>query len=239
MSKDITDSLDVTVLFPAAGEGRRIGGARKQFRTLGSAPLLVQTMRVFDRHPLVSRLIAVTLEDELETVRGFVLHHGFTKPVDVVPGGASRQESVRLGLHAVPASSEIVLIHDAVRPFVTGDEIARVSQAAAEYGAASVAIQTVDTLRRVSGGRFGPTVSREGLYRMQTPQGFRRSLIVQAHEAAANAGQVATDDVQLAQSAGYDVYVVDGSSENIKITTPADWRAAERMWESWSLENSS
>lgn len=237
METEYAGSPDVTVLVPAAGEGRRLGGARKQFRDLGGAPLLVQTLRVFDGHPEISRIIVVTLPDEVDGVCRSLTDHGIAHLADVVPGGATRQQSVRCGLQVVPERSDVVLIHDAVRPFVTPGEVTEVVVASRLHGAASVAIPVVDTLREASAGLFGSTVARDNLYRMQTPQGFRRDLIVKAHESALAAGVQATDDVELAQMSGHDVYVVGGSSNNFKITTAEDWLRAQRIWPTWSAEN--
>ncbi|NNE36516.1 MAG: 2-C-methyl-D-erythritol 4-phosphate cytidylyltransferase [Rhodothermales bacterium] len=240
MENDTSGVPHVTVLVPAAGEGRRLGGAPKQFRTLGDAPLLVQTLRAFDRHPAITQLVVVAPADRIVLLRQDLAAFGLRKLSDVVAGGATRQESVRLGLASVSESCEVILVHDGVRPFVSKREITEVVEAARRYGASSVAISVVDTLRQAGDGRFGSTVPREGLFRMQTPQGFSRTVIVDAHAAAAaQDGAEATDDVEVAQMAGHDVYVVQGSSENFKITTPEDWHRAERIWDSWIAENRS
>lgn len=237
MSTEPAESPDVTVLVPAAGEGRRLGGPRKQFRNLGDAPLLVQTVRAFDTHPAVSRIVVITLADEVAAVRGSLEDHDIRKLSAVVEGGSTRQDSVACGLRAVPESSDVVLVHDAVRPFVSAGEITAVVRASCVHGAASVAIPVVDTVRRVSAGVFGSTVSRDGLFRMQTPQGFKRAILVRAHESASATAGPATDDVELAQMVGQDVSVVEGSSSNFKITTADDWHRAQQIWPSWASEN--
>jgi len=236
MSKDPEESPDVTVLFAAAGVGQRLGG-KKQFRRLGGVSLLAQTMRAFDVHPDVDRLIVISPPEDVTSVRRDLEECPLAKPWVVVPGGATRQQSVRCGLDEVPDTSDIALIHDAVRPFVTSREIAEVVARTGEHGAASLAIPVVDTLRRVDGQVFGSTVEREGLLRMQTPQGFVRAVIIAAHQMAAATGRIATDYVELAQMAGHDVYIVEGSTANFKITTPDDWYSAELLWNRWVEEN--
>ncbi len=228
---------DVAVVIPAAGAGERLGGERKQFRQLGDAPLLVQTLRAFERHPSVALIVVVTRPEDASRVRTMIDASDVDKPVRVVEGGDTRQESVSRGLQAAP-DHPVVLIHDAVRPFVTRREISDVIAMARAHGAAAVASPVVDTLRHSADGLFSETVSREGLSRMQTPQGFARPVIVAAHEAAARTGLQATDDVELAQKAGHDVFLVSGSSMNFKITTPEEWTHAELLWGTWSAEKS-
>jgi 2-C-methyl-D-erythritol 4-phosphate cytidylyltransferase len=239
MNNDAAGVPDVTVLVPAAGDGRRLGGPPKQFRSLGSAPLLVQTLRAFDRHPYVSRLLVVAPTGRIADLKQELAAFDLQKMTDIVAGGRTRQESVRLGLLSVHPTCEIILVHDAVRPFVSRQEITDIVEAARAHGAASVAVPVVDTLRSAAGEFFGPTVSREGVFQVQTPQGFARTVLVNAHDAAAEQGLEATDDVEVAQMAGHNVYLVQGSSENFKITTAGDWHRAERIWESWSAENRS
>lgn len=149
----------------------------------------------------------------------------------IVNGGATRQESVLSGLRSlsVPSvrSSSVVLIHDGVRPFVTGVLLDRVIAGCERSGAAAPAIRVSDTLREVRSGWFGGTVAREDLYGMQTPQAFRYDRILKAHEDAASAGLEATDDVEVYLRAGGRVEYVEGSVANIKITTVEDLELAE------------
>lgn len=223
----------VAVLVPAAGQGKRLGGHRKQFRRLGGQPLLVQTLRVFERHPEVDDLIVAApaeatsvLEHELKAV-------GLTKLRNVIIGGATRQASVRAALAAVSPGTDVVLVHDAVRPFVAADKLSEVINAVRARGAASLAIPVVDTVRIGTAGCFGETVPRDRLFRMQTPQGFRRTWLMEAHEVAAQMGIRATDDVELVQRLGRSVHIVTGSPRNIKITTPEDWELAKLLWPHW------
>ncbi len=220
---------EVAVLIPAAGRGVRLGGRRKQFRRLGEALLLVQTVRVFAQHPEVHRLVIAAPNGEEEAVEAMLHGAGLEERVAVVPGGASRQASVHAALVAAPAGAGIVLVHDAVRPFVAPELVTVVIEAVRAHGAAAPALPVADTLRHGAGDTFGDTISRRGLYRMQTPQGFRRDWLEAAHEAAADDHRPATDDVELVRRLGYDVHIVEGRPRNFKITTPADWELAQAL----------
>lgn len=226
------------MVVPAAGEGRRLGGRRKQFRTLGDRPLLVQVLLVFEQHPAVGHIVVAVPENYVQKVSERLHAEGLTKLTAVVQGGESRQASVRNGLRGVPAPTEIVLVHDAARPFVRASEIQDVVQVARRHGAASLAVPVADTLREATEDFFGDTHSREGLYRMQTPQGFRRAWLEDAHAAAARSDEApATDDVGLVQRRGKDVRFVLGNRRNFKITTTADWDLAQQLWGPWSRDS--
>ena len=148
----------------------------------------------------------------------------------VVAGGASRQESVWQGLQCVDAETDLVVVHDGVRPFVTESVLRAALLCAAEHGAAVSAVPLSDTLKRVSPqGEVESTVPRENLWRTQTPQAFQRCLLHTAHRQAAQRGLIATDDAGLLEPLGHPVRVVLGLEDNIKITTPADLRLGERL----------
>jgi 2-C-methyl-D-erythritol 4-phosphate cytidylyltransferase len=229
------DPNEVAVLVPAAGEGRRLGGTRKQFRTLGGRPLLVQVLLVFENHPAVGHIIVAAPENHMSEVSDRLQTEGLSTLTAVVSGGDSRQSSVRHALRAVPAPVEVVLVHDAVRPFVQAQEVQEVIEAARTHGAASLALPVADTLRAAEDEVFGETMPREGLYRMQTPQGFRRAWLEAAHRQAAEAEKApATDDVGLVQRTGRDVQRVPGDRRNFKITRKGDWRLAQQLWGAWA-----
>lgn len=233
----MSSSSKVAVIIPAAGQGTRLGGHRKQFRVLGGKSVLVQTLLVFERHRAVDHIIVATPSDAVEPLDAELRRVGIDKLLQVVEGGDSRQESVHKALAAVPDNVDVVLIHDAVRPFVRMSSVAAVIKETREAGAASLALPITDTVRKIrrAEGRvvFGRTVPREELVRVQTPQGFRADWIREAHRAAAEEGWEATDDVDLVQRLGHPVVPVSGSSMNIKITTPEDWTAALRYWPEW------
>ena len=219
------------VVLPAGGAGRRMGGdVPKQFRDLGGAPVLVQTLRAFARHAAVGPTVVVVPAGSEAETESLLREHGAVAAV--VAGGPTRQASVANGVAALPADVGLVLVHDAVRPFVSQDVIARVVEAARAGGAAAAAVPVADTLRQGGAGPlFGDTVDRAGLWAMQTPQAARRAWLVRA---AANAGRlVATDEVGLLQAAGHPVRIVEGDARNVKLTRPSDWAFAEALWAGW------
>lgn len=226
-------ATEVAVLVPAAGRGRRLGGTPKQFRTLGEHPLLVQVLLLFEQHPAVDHVVVAVPGEQVPEVTDRLRAEGLSALTDVVGGGEHRQASVRHALRAVPDPVEVVLVHDAARPFVAAAQVQAVVQAGRANGAASLAVPVADTLRRGDGDTFGDTVPRDRLYRMQTPQGFRRDWLEEAHRRAAADGVTATDDVALVRRTGHDVSLVTGHRRNFKITTPDDWALAQRLWTTW------
>ncbi len=215
----------VVALVPAAGRGIRMGGTvPKQFLSLGGEPLIVQSLRTLHAAPVVDRIVlAVPLADVAYCENEIVLRYRFTKVTKVVAGGVERQDSVRNALAQVPSETEIVLIHDAVRPFVTRQMIAEVVAAARKEGAAIIALPVRDTVKQVrADGMIERTVDRSPLWLAQTPQAFRRDWIETAHRKAYAEGIRATDDAFLVEWLGHSVAVVEGSGENIKVTRPED-----------------
>ena len=224
---------EVAVIVPAAGKGTRLGGKRKQFRLLDGKPLLIRSLEVFQFHPSIDAIYVAAPAGEEEQVYTALHAAGLDKVRSVVAGGHSRQSSVYQALQATSEITSMVLVHDGVRPFVSADMVHGVIEAVHQTGAAALAIPVADTLRKGSEGRFGETLPREGLYRMQTPQACRRDWFMQAHRYALEKHIEATDDVDLVQRAGFPVEIVEGSSLNIKITTAADWEMACIIWPVW------
>jgi len=219
-------------LVPAAGRGQRMGsGIPKQFLTIGGVPILVHSLRVLEAAASVVEVILAVSEGDREyCLRDIVSPHGFTKVKKVVPGGEHRQDSVRHGLEAITDDTEVVLVHDAVRPFLTADMVEQVIARAAQYGAAVVAIPMRDTVKQAgSDGLIESTVDRNGLWLAQTPQAFRLALLREAHRKALLESVHATDDAQLVERLGHRVAVVEGSGQNIKITRPEDLALGEAI----------
>ncbi len=223
---------EVAVLVPAAGAGSRMGGALKQFRTLGGKSVLAQTLLAFERHPDVNHIVVAATDPE-NTLGSELLRQAVSKLTAIVPGGATRQDSVASALRFVPESARLILVHDAVRPFVLAGDIRRVIDVARAKGAASLAIPVADTLRRGAGGLLSDTISREGLFRMLTPQGARRDWLEAAYGQCESRTDPATDDVELLQRSGYPVAIVEGGNYNLKITTQSDWEWAQGFWPFW------
>ena len=214
----------VTVLVPAAGLGTRIGGTPKQFRIIGGESVLFHTLEALRSCAEVNAVVvALPSNTDLSGLEEAL------NVTAVIHGGDSRRASVINALSTIPESTEIVLIHDAVRPFVTPQQVSDVISAVRTEGAAALAVPAVDTMRYGAEGFFGKTVSRRGLYRMQTPQGFRRSVL---EEALLMAGTEDTDEVTCVQAIGHPVAIVPGSAENYKITHSEDW---ERMLKLWTI----
>lgn len=233
--------MKVIVIIPAAGLGTRMApaavgkGKSKQFTELAGTPILVHTLRKFVDCPAVSEIWVALRNSEIAEFRSRLKNEYkdvLKKPVQLVEGGEHRQQSVANALAAISASSDdIVLVHDAVRPFVTREITEDVIQAAKKYGAAIAGMPAVDTIKQVErtaeGAVITATVPRERVVMAQTPQGFRYDVLKKAVDEATADGFTGTDEASLVERSGKDVAVVMGSPRNIKITTPADMDLAE------------
>jgi 2-C-methyl-D-erythritol 4-phosphate cytidylyltransferase len=225
------------VVIPAAGQGKRMGaGHNKQFIELQSVPVIIHTLRVFDQDPWCKNIILVINEKEKEQFERLLRRYRIQKVAALVNGGQERQYSVYNGLLAV-RDADIVLIHDGARPFVTKSLIHRLVEEVQQSGAAIAAVPVKDTIKRVKDFVVTETVERSSLWSVQTPQAFRRSLVIQAHEQAKKAGYIGTDDASLVERMGHDVKIVEGDYQNIKLTTPEDLIFAEAILANRKLYN--
>jgi len=225
--------VKVAAVIPAAGSGRRMGSeTSKQFLRIGSRPILFYTLEKFERVPEVEQVILVVREEDLMyAAQEAVDRFGIRKVNKIVAGGAERQDSVFAGLRAIEGQPDLVVIHDAVRPFVS-EELIRLSiQHAARYAAVVTAVPLIGTVKRVIAGEVVETVDREQLWEIQTPQVFRYELILTAYEEAEREEFRATDDAALVERIGASVRVLVGERSNIKITTPEDLALAEFLLE--------
>jgi len=215
-----------TALVVAAGAGKRMGRGEipKQFLQIASLPILAHTLARFEGFRCVSQVVLVVRREDVERGRSEVVEkYHFDKVKAVVPGGPTRQDSVYNGLQAVDPQTDIVVIHDGVRIFVTEAVVLESIHAAQSYGGAVVAVPVKDTIKRVSEDGFVcETLNRHELWAIQTPQTFTYPLIQLAHEKARQDGFYGTDDAVLLERLGYAVKIVPGSYRNIKITTPED-----------------
>jgi len=206
----------LAVVIPAGGVGTRFGGRLpKQFIRLGRVSILTETVAHFTRHPAVIAIVVAAPEIHVERTRRALAPITRRAPVMVVRGGGMRQDSVWLALQAVPGNTDIIVVHDAVRPLITRGLIDAVVGAAAESGAAICALPITETIKRVRQDMVEATLDRSELWAVQTPQ---------------RDGVVGTDDAMLVERLGHQVRVVRGLVENVKITTPEDLRRARRAW---------
>ncbi|OKP76518.1 2-C-methyl-D-erythritol 4-phosphate cytidylyltransferase [Paenibacillus helianthi] len=220
-------SNSVGAVIVAAGRGTRMGTAEsKQYLLLQGKPIIVHTLEVFQRHPLISEIVLVTGQEDVDRCREWVKAYKLDKVSSVVTGGSERQHSVHLGLRKL--GTTWVMVHDGVRPFVQEEEITACYEYAKEIGASVLAVPVKDTIKQVDGeGKVLSTPDRRSLWAIQTPQTFRLSELIMAYESAERDGFLGTDDSSLAERSGIPVAVVEGSYANIKITTPEDLDFAE------------
>jgi 2-C-methyl-D-erythritol 4-phosphate cytidylyltransferase len=226
----------IAAILPAAGLGTRMGGETpKQFLELGGLPLVIFTLRRLAKCEEITDFFIATRADEVAALSERVRQEPLGgRPVRVVRGGGTRQESVALALAEVPADTEIVLVHDAVRPFVTREQIARVIAEARERRAVILGIPAMDTVKEVKRASLPgdvalitATIPRERVVLAQTPQAFAFALLKEAFARAAADGVNASDEAGLVERLGVDVHVVQGSDRNLKITKPADMELAQ------------
>ncbi len=230
--------MKVFVIIPAAGLGTRMAGGKpagrpsKQFAEIGGTPILIHTLRKFDAEPQVSEIVVALRRSEADSFRPRLEQERFRKPIAFAEGGEHRQDSVASALREIRADADdLVLVHDAVRPFVDSEIIQNVIEAAARQGAAIAGLPAVDTIKQVDrtaeGAIVVSTIPRARVVMAQTPQGFRFGLLKKAVDDAQADGFSGTDEASLVERAGHEVAVVMGSARNIKITTPADLALAE------------
>jgi len=212
----------VAAIIPAAGQGVRMGSHKKQFLKLDGTPIFIHTLRKFAACPEITSIHLATPREDVAAMRELVEAENLEKPVTVVAGGARRQNSVDNCLHAVESDTELVAVHDAVRPFVTPTLISAVIREAAKSGAAILGILTVDTVKQVERNRILSTIPRERIVLAQTPQVFGYEILKRAFDKAREDDFHGTDEASLVEHLGLEITVVQGSERNIKITSPAD-----------------
>ena len=236
--------MKIVAIIPAAGLGTRMGAApaakdqkpaaRKQFVELQGTPVLIHTLKKFAGNPAIQEIFVVLRKTEIPAFQERLEREvpEILKKTVFVEGGENRQRSVSNAINAIEASADdVVLVHDAVRPLVTGEIIRDVIAAAEKYGAAITGVPAVDTVKQVErtaeGALVKATIPREKIVMAQTPQGFRYGVLKKAFDEAAADGFVGTDEASLVERSGHPVAVVMGSLRNMKITTPADLELAE------------
>lgn len=221
-----------TAIVLAAGKGSRMkAGINKQFLQLGNRPVLAYALQNFQDCDAVEEIIVMTAAEEIEYVQSEIVQkYGFSKVRKIIAGGAERQQSAYKGIMAAHQDSEIILLHDGARPFVTRQTILACINQAREYGAVSAGMPSKDTIKLVNKEHIvTATPPRDGVWITQTPQAFQREVIIKAHQIAAAEALIATDDAMLVEAMGHPVKMVAGAYENMKITTPEDIALAEQL----------
>jgi 2-C-methyl-D-erythritol 4-phosphate cytidylyltransferase len=216
--------MKTVTIIPAGGRGLRFSceGMKKQYLKVWGIPILIHTLRPFDLLPLIDHIILVVPPEDMAGVSDLLAEHKVKKVKYLVPGGAHRQESVWSGIKVLEEDVDIVVVHDAVRPLIEASLIEATITRAKEEGAAIVAVPAIDTVKLCDQEMtVVRTLSREEIYLAQTPQAFRRDLIVSAYEAAFRGGYYGTDDASLVER------LVPGARTNIKVTTPEDLKWCE------------
>jgi 2-C-methyl-D-erythritol 4-phosphate cytidylyltransferase len=222
---------DLGIVIPAAGQGKRMGaGQNKQFLMLKGQPILVHTVRVFQMSDYVSEIVIVGAEDDLTMIMKLVNQYKLDKVVSICKGGSQRQDSVRAGVLALSSAIQRVVVHDGARPLLTLQDFHRFLQESEGSLAAIMGIPVKDTIKLIDEtGYVKETLAREYLKAVQTPQIFERARLEEAHFRAVSVGYYGTDDASLLEWIGCPVQMIEGSQENIKVTTPEDLWLAERI----------
>jgi 2-C-methyl-D-erythritol 4-phosphate cytidylyltransferase len=229
----------IGVVIPAGGRGVRLGGnVPKQFLLLNGKPILHHSIAAFESLKAVNEIVVAVPEDELRRTEELIRKARFKKVSHVVVGGKERQHSVRNGLMSFNEEPDIVLVHDAVRPFVTKKVIEAVIAQSVKHGAAVVGVRVKDTIKIEENGFYKKTLDRSLLWAVQTPQGFRFEILRKAHVAAQRAAFVGTDEASLVERLNIPVKIVEGEYRNLKVTTAEDLQLLEGLYKGNTFKTS-
>ena len=218
--------MKVSAIIPAAGSGERFG-EEKQFKLLSGRPLFFHTLKLFLQSDYIDEIIVAVPNANVDSTHRDVLSMSAGKPVKVVAGGTRRQDSVKNGIDVSDSDSTLVCVHDAARPFVTEDLIQRSISACEFADGAVVGIPSKDTVKFSENGLVKETLDREKIWLAQTPQCFHKNKLIQALYYAETENLTGTDESALMEAMGFSIKLVDGDSNNFKITTKDDWIRAE------------
>lgn len=221
--------MHVSALIAAGGRGRRMNSSiSKQFLFVKGYPILYYTLKTFELMDCFDEIVMVAGKQDMDYTREQIINQYRFEKIRMIEGGLERQDSVYNGLRELSPQTDIVVIHDGVRPFVTKEIIKKSIEAAKRYKAVGVAVPVKDTIKVVGDGNIiKQTPNRKELWAMQTPQTFKYDLILKAHEEARKDNFFGTDDAMLVERLGLPVRIIEGAYENIKITTPEDIIIAE------------
>lgn len=223
--------MNYTVMIPAAGSGKRMGaGQNKLFLEIGGLPILYHTVSVFLEDPHCEEIIIAVKPEEQAFIKEMFARNGDEKTITFVKGGGERQNSVAACIETYEGNG-IVLVHDAARPFLDSSVIRKLVSTANEKGAAIAAVRAKDTIKLAANNVVQQTLDRENLWLVQTPQAFRYELLKRASDAAVREGFLGTDESMLVERIGYSVQIVEGSYDNVKMTTQEDLAIGEVLLE--------
>ena len=221
--------MRATVLIPAAGTGRRMGGSiSKQYLELAGKPILAHTLTLFENHPRIENIYLIVPPDDISYCQQQIIdRYGFSKVKRIVAGGTERQDSVRNGLDTLAEDGlsqphRPILIHDGARPLFDCKRLSTLIDIVCQTGACIIGVPVKDTIKEVENNQITGSPDRSRLWQAQTPQGFHYQLIREAFDQAADDGSTATDDASLVERLGHPVQILEGDYRNIKVTTPED-----------------
>jgi len=219
-----------SAVVPAAGSSRRMGGENKLLASIAGAPVIARTVQALEQSDYICEIILAVREEDLLTMAEICKAYNVSKPLKLVVGGENRLESVMAALRECDEKAAFVAVHDGARPFVTKTVIDAAIERAFSCAAAAPAVPVKDTIKVAEGNVVKNTPDRATLFAVQTPQVFDIDLLRTALQSAANDGAAITDDCSAVERLGKEIYLTDGSYENIKITTPEDLILAEAIW---------
>ena len=232
--------MKCTLIVPAAGRGRRFESSLpKQFLKLCDVPILIQTLRIFDNIDEIVDIIIPTHKDYFTQIELMVKEYEFAKKIILIEGGNQRQDSVKNAIDICSGyDNEIILIHDAVRPFASTGLVRRLIETASIYGAAIPAVEVKDTTKSIDSDHFVTrTMNRSVLRSVQTPQVFRKEILIKSFDYCYANNFIVTDDASMAEAAGFQVKVIDGEETNFKITTPLDFALGEIIMQNKNISS--
>ena len=221
--------MKITAIIAAAGLGERFG-EKKQLKLLNGRPLLFHTIQPFIKSELISEILVVVPKDDVIQVEREFKSTLTSKKIEVISGGKTRQESVNNGLKISDKESELICVHDGVRPFVTLSLIEKVIKASMEHDGAILAAPSSDTIKKIMGDQILETLPRETIWRAQTPQVFSKAALEEAIQIAIDENLEGTDESSILEMIGYQIGFIEGSPLNIKITTKEDWIFAKAIY---------
>ena len=220
--------MGISAIIPAAGQGKRFG-KKKQLILINNKPLLFYTLIPFIKSDLINEIMIALPHEDIDFINKYLLELNCEKKINIIEGGVERQDSVLNALSQTNKNNEIICIHDGVRPFISLEILEKTIECCILNDAAIVAVPSVDTLKKIKNSYVVKTVSRETIWKAQTPQIFKRSILERSLSVAIKSNMNETDESSTVEKAGYKVSIVEGSPLNIKITSQEDWMIANAI----------